>query len=480
MKKALVGLIFIIFTITLSAQEPEWQWASQAGGSSVDVGESITIDDDGNSYVTGIFSETAPFGFYSLTSSGSYDIFVAKMDANGNWLWATKAGGSGSDYGDSIAIDGDGNSYVTGSFEETATFGSYSLTSSGSADIFVAKMDANGNWLWVTKAGGSSCDDSYGITIDSNGSSYVTGRFGGTATFGSYSLTSSGSADIFVAKMDVNGNWLWATQAGGSYSGAGYGIAIDDNGDSFVTGSFVETATFGSYSLTSYGDIDIFVAKMDANGNWLWATQAGGSGFDFGESIAIDGDGNSYITGNFSATATFGSYSLTSSGSADIFVAKMDANGNWLWVTKAGGSSWDDSYGITIDSNGSSYVTGDFSATATFGSYSLTSSGSADIFVAKLGNDTSVDNYVISSNIVLTNYPNPFNPLTTIQFNLKENETGILTISNIKGQLIESHQFGSGSHTYDWDASKQSSGIYLYKLNVNGKTKAVKKCLLLK
>ncbi|MDP8269445.1 MAG: SBBP repeat-containing protein [Candidatus Tenebribacter davisii] len=419
MKKALVGLIFIIFTITLSAQEPEWQWASQAGGSSVDVGESITIDDDGNSYVTGIFSETAPFGFYSLTSSGSYDIFVAKMDANGNWLWATKAGGSGSDYGDSIAIDGDGNSYVTGSFEETATFGSYSLTSSGSADIFVAKMDANGNWLWVTKAGGSSCDDSYGITIDSNGSSYVTGRFGGTATFGSYSLTSSGSADIFVAKMDVNGNWLWATQAGGS-------------------------------------------------------------GFDFGESIAIDGDGNSYITGNFSATATFGSYSLTSSGSADIFVAKMDANGNWLWVTKAGGSSWDDSYGITIDSNGSSYVTGDFSATATFGSYSLTSSGSADIFVAKLGNDTSVDNYVISSNIVLTNYPNPFNPLTTIQFNLKENETGILTISNIKGQLIESHQFGSGSHTYDWDASKQSSGIYLYKLNVNGKTKAVKKCLLLK
>ncbi|MCK5050684.1 MAG: SBBP repeat-containing protein [Candidatus Cloacimonetes bacterium] len=314
MQRQLLILVFLLFSFLLFAQTPDWQWATQAGGNSYDQGSGIAIDDNGSSYVTGTFRSTATFGSYSLTSSGSSDIFVAKMDANGNWLWATQAGGISSNYGYAIAIDDNGNSYVTGLFGGTITFGSYSLTSSGNWDIFIAKIDSNGNWLWATKAGGVSNDGGYVITIDDNGNSYVTGWFYSyLATFGPYSLTSSGSSDIFVAKMDANGNWLWAKQAGGISCDYGYGITTDDNGNSYVTGCFADTATFGSYSLTSSGYQDVFVAKMDANGNWLWATKAGGTFDDKGNGITLDDAGNSYVTGWFYETVTFGSYSLTSS-----------------------------------------------------------------------------------------------------------------------------------------------------------------------
>ena len=480
--------VYDIFVAKLDANG-NWLWATQAGGNGSDQGSGIAIDDNGNSYVTGYFSETATFGSYSLTSSGEYDkdIYVAKMDANGNWLWAVQAGGIGYDYGLGIAIDDNENSYLTGSFMDTATFGSYSITSSGDSEIFVAKMDANGNWLWATHAGGSGDDNGYEIAIDDNGNSYLTGYFSTTATFGSHSITSSGFFDIFAARMDANGNWLWAVQAGGFAYDYGLGIAIDDNENSYLTGVFSFTATFGSYSLTSSEQINIFVAKMDANGNWLWATQAGGNDSDHGSGITIDDNGNSYVTGRFSETATFGSYSLTSSGQNDIFVAKMDANGNWLWVVQAGGNSSDHGSGITIDDNGNSYVTGRFSYSATFGSYSFISSGVNDIFVAKLGNDASVENEIMPTDRELSNYPNPFNPETNIVFNLPEAGEVQLDIYSIKGQKIKSllnDQITAGEHSIVWNGEnftgkKVSSGIYFYKLITPSATHT-KKMLLLK
>ena len=468
-----------------------WQWAKQAGGSFEDSGKSIALDSAGNSYVTGHFEGTAIFGSTSLTSSGNTDIFVAKLDVDGNWLWATKAGGSGFNFGCSIALDSAGNSYVTGKFYGTATFGSASLTSCGNYDIFVAKMDADGNWQWATSAGGSSGDSGTSIVLDSAGNSYVTGEFKHNATFGFTSLTSNEYPDIFLAKMDADGNWQWATRAGGSsddYCGC---IALDSTGNSYVTGKFIGTAIFGSISLTSSGLDDIFVAKMDADGIWQWATRAGGSDYDCGYSIALDSAGNSYVTGHFEGTAIFGSTSLTSSsGSYDVFAAKMDVDGNWLWATKAGGSGSgsDCGYSIALDSVGNSYVTGWFYETATFGSISLTSCGSHDIFVAKLNSSVSADDEIIPTEIELSNYPNPFNPSTNISYQLAQESNTEIIIFNLKGQrvkeLINERQI-VGQHSVVWNGDDEnnnsvSSGIYFYKLNVNGKTEAVKKCLLLK
>ena len=164
--------------------------------------------------------------------------------------------------GDGIAVDGAGNAYVTGYFKNTAHFGSHTLTSSGGYDIFAAKLNPSGNWLWAVKAGGTSVDQGYGIAVDGAGNAYVTGRFEGTATFGSHTLTSTGSYDIFAARLNPSGTWQWAVKAGGTDSDIGYGIAVDEAANAYVIGIFRGTATFGSHTMEAMGGTDIFVAKL--------------------------------------------------------------------------------------------------------------------------------------------------------------------------------------------------------------------------
>jgi len=165
----------------------------------------------------------------------------------------------------------------------------------------------------------------------------------------------------------------------------GRGIATDSSGNCYVTGHFQGTATFGSITLTNSGNHDIFIAKLDPNGNFLWVKRADGGNREYGYGIATDGNGNCYVTGYFEGTATFGSTTLTSNGGQDIYITKLDSSGNFLWAQKAGGTEWDNGYGIAIDSSGNCYVTGIFNGTATFGSTTLTSNGGQDIFIAKLG-----------------------------------------------------------------------------------------------
>jgi len=465
-----------------------WQWASQAGGTGQDRGYGISIDDTENIYVTGKFNETAHFGSYSLTSNGYSDMFIAKIDADGDWQWANNAGGSVWDEGRSITIDDAGNFYVTGNFSGTATFGSYSIT--GAADIFVAKMDVSGNWLWANNAGGSSFDEVREITIDDAENTYVTGLFRETATFGSHSITSNGPSDIFVAKMDAYGIWQWATQidVNGYYEDGEIGITADNTGNIYVTGRFYNTATFGPYSITSNGDADAFITKLDSDGNWQWANNAGGSVWDEGRSITIDSAANTCVTGWFEGTASFGSYSLTSCGGLDIFVGKMEPDGNWQWVVKAGGGLYDEGHGINVDANGNSYVTGYFEGAATFGSITLTTGGDDNMFIAKLNSSVSVENEIIPMEIQFSNYPNPFNPTTKIQYSIKERSNIRIDVYNLKGHPVKSlfnGQQDAGDHSVVWNgkddnANNVSSGIYFYKLNVNGETESVKKCILMK
>ncbi|MDD3464742.1 MAG: SBBP repeat-containing protein [Candidatus Cloacimonetes bacterium] len=363
-----------------------WLWAVCAGGTEYDSGLGIAVDGAGNAYVTGCFEGTATFGSHSLTTNGYYDIFVAKLDVSGNWLWAVQAGGSSEDRGNGISVDGTGNTYVTGTFYGTATFGTRSIISSGNQDIFVAKLDPNGNWLWVVQAGGSSEDRGNGISVDGAGNTYVTGTFYGTATFSTHSITSSGNQDIFVAKLDHSGTWLWVIQAGGIYGDSVYGIAMDDVGNAYVIGDFCSTAYFGTLPLTASGEDDIFAAKVSPDGNIIWAVKAGGTNSDAGHGIAVDGVGNAYVTGSFRGTATFGNHVLTVSGDEwfkDIFAAKLDPSGNWLWAVRAGGTSEDMGYGIDVDGAGNAYVTGHFQYQSTFGSHTLAANGGYDIFVAK-------------------------------------------------------------------------------------------------
>ncbi|MGB2984885.1 MAG: IPTL-CTERM sorting domain-containing protein [Phycisphaerae bacterium] len=361
-----------------------FEWAKSAGGTDPDGGSGIAVDASGNSYVTGGFHGTATFGPFTLTSAGDQDVFVAKYDTAGSVAWAESAGGTSSEVVvQSIAVDASGNSYVTGWFGGTVTFGTFTLTSAGNDDVFVAKYDSAGNVMWAESASGMDRIQARGIAVDASGNSLVTGLFDGTATFGPFTLTSAGDPDVFVAKYDTAGNVGWAESAGGTDTDVGAGIAVDASGNSYVTGWFGGTATFGTFTLTSVGDVDVFVAKYDSAGNVVWAESAGGTDFDQGYGIAVDGSGNSDVTGYFGGTATFGTITLTSAGGLDVFVAKYDSAGNVVWAESAGGTDWEGAFGIAVDASGNRYVTGWFEGTATFGTFTLTSAGFLDVFVAK-------------------------------------------------------------------------------------------------
>jgi len=370
-----------------AAPPPQVSWAAQAGGTTGDEANAISALPDGSSVVTGYFTDTATFGSTTLTSTGSYDVFTAKMNADGTWAWATKAGGTGDDEGYGISALPDGSSIVTGYFDGTVTFGSTTLTSTGDWDVFTAKANADGTWAWATQAGGLGYEESNAVSALPDGSSIVTGQFHGIATFGTTTLTSAGDYDVFTAKVNADGTWAWATQAGGLGYEEGYGVTALPDGSSIVTGQFKDTATFGSTTLVSAGSWDVFTAKVNADGTWAWATQAGGLGDDEGFGISALPDGSSIVTGYFEGIATFGGSTLTSTGSWDVFTAKMNADGTWAWATQAGGSGDDEGWGISALPDGSSIVTGVFSDTATFGSTTLASAGEWDVFTAKMNAD---------------------------------------------------------------------------------------------
>jgi hypothetical protein len=361
-----------------------WAWAARANGPSSDIARGVSALADGGAIVTGFFNGTATFGSTTLISSTFDDIFVARINPNGTWTWATRAGGASIDSGRGVSTLADGSAIVTGSFGGTATFGSTTLISTGWDDVFVARVDPSGTWAWATSAGGPSSDYGYSVSALTDGSAIVTGFFNGTATFGSSTLISTGNEDVFVARTNPDGTWAWATRAGGSSSDYGFSVSAFADGSAVVTGFFDGSATFGSTSLTGAGSLDAFVARIDHTGTWAWATSAGGTSSDLGYSVSALADGSVIVAGSFFGEASFGSTSLTGAGFFDLFVARIDASGTWEWAARAGGPFTDMSNAVSALTNGSAIVTGSFTGTATFGDTPVTSAGEADVFVAKI------------------------------------------------------------------------------------------------
>jgi hypothetical protein len=378
--------------------------------------QKVVTDSSGNVYTTGVFSGTADFdpgaGTTNLTSAGNADIFISKLDSSGNYIWAKQLGGAGEDRATSISVDSSGNVYTTGIFSGTADFdpgaGTTNLTSAGSADIFISKLDSSGNYVWVKQLGGTGEDQATDISVDSSGNVYTTGVFSGTADFdpgaSTTNLTSAGSADIFISKLDSSGNYVWAKQLGGAGEDRATGISVDSSGNVYTIGTFNSTVDFdpgaGTTNLTSAGSADIFISKLDSSGNYIWVKQLGGTGEDRATGISVDSSGNVYTTGTFNRTADFdpgaGTVNLTSAGLQDIFISKLDSGGNYIWAKKLGGTSNDNATGISVDSSGNVYTTGTFIDRVDFdpgaGTVNLTSAGgTTSSFISKLD---SSGNYV--------------------------------------------------------------------------------------
>lgn len=318
-------------------------WAKRIGGTLAADGYSIAVDASGNVYTTGFFVGTVDFdpgiGIFNLSSAGIEDIFISKLDSTGNFVWAKRMGGTDGDVGHSIAVDASGNVYTTGDFWGTVDFnpgsGTFNLSSAGNDDIFISKLNASGNFVWAKRMGGTGFDVGQSIAVDASGNAYTTGFFRGTVDFdpgaGTFNLSSAGSDDVFISKLDASGNLVWARRMGGTSFDAGNAIKVDASGNVYTTGYFRGTVDFdpgaGVVNLSSAGTDDVFVSKLDASGNFVWAKKMGGSSTDVGYSIAVDANGNVYTSGGFRGTADFdpevGTFNLTSAGIEDIFVHKI-------------------------------------------------------------------------------------------------------------------------------------------------------------
>ena len=458
-------------------------WAKSMGGTgSASTGGSIALDASGNVYTTGWFQGTVDFdpgaGVANLTSASYMDIFISKLDASGNFVWAKSMGGPNSDAGLSIALDGSGNVYTTGVFEGTVDFnpgaGVFNLTSAGSYDIFISKLDASGNFVWVKVMGGLGADSDASMSIDASGNIFTTGEFSGIVDFnpgaGVANLTSAGYRDIFISKLDASGNFVWANALGGPIEDGGSSIALDGSGNVYTTGSFEVTSDFdpgaGVFNLTSAGYHDIFISKLDASGNFDWAKSMGGTSYDNSYCIFIDVSGNVYTTGGFEGTADFdpgaGVFNLTSAGSSDIFISKLDASGNFVWANAMGGPNSDGGSSIALDGSGNVYTTGSFRDTADFdpgaGVANLTSAGFYDIFVAKYVQiSTGINNNEYSKDL-FSIYPNPSTGKFSIEFSNQHQITSV-EIYNLLGESVFQQQ-----NTNEIDLSSAAKGIYFVKV----------------
>ena len=403
--------IWIIFLSLLSSSlysQPTLNWLKRIGGTNVDQGNSIAVDEFGNVYTTGLYSILADFdpssGTFNLTSAGYWDVFVSKYDPYGNLIWAKSFGGTSAEYGTSIAIDSYKNVYITGNFLGTVDFDPsgnvFNLTSSGDVDIFVCKLDSIGNLVWAKSMGGLSGDYANSIALDDNRNVYVAGSFSAVADFdpngGVFNLTSQGGTDIFFTKLDSTGSILWAKSMGGIGEDVGNSITVSEFGKVFVTGAFEGSVDFDPnsavFNLLSQGLKDAFVSKFDNSGNLLWAKSMGGIGEDIANSICVDVNENVYTTGWFHEVADIdpnsGILNLTSNGEKDIFISKLDSLGNLIWGMGIGGEFNDSGHSITLDSLANVYVVGDqYSAEVDFdltlGSFPLINIGTEANFIAK-------------------------------------------------------------------------------------------------
>lgn len=411
-------------------------WARAGGSAGMDTPQWVTTDAAGNAYVVGYVDGSTTFGPFSQAGRGSYDAFLVKYDAQGNEQWLRLIGGTGDDEGFSVTTDAQGTVTIAGLFSDSISFAGSPLVASGNAyNTLLARFDAQGNEVWAkglsTPALGR-LHNARSITQDVSGNLYVTGEYG-----------ANGYRDVFLTALDNQGNILWLNKLNSTDDTGAYSVVADAYGNVFHTGRFSGTVTFGS-STFSASNYDFYLAKYDAaTGALEWVTTASDPVVGYGSSLIVDPYGNPMVSGLFQGTLTFpNGTSLTSHGSYDAFIAWYDWSGAILTTKSIGGPGLDLAYGAQ-DLNGDSFVTGSFSATADLNGDPGTSNGDLDLYLIKI--ETAVPQlhprtqplHVARdlTDAAVRIYPNPVNGSTTSLKIEVPGRASVQLFNNI-GQLV--------------------------------------------
>jgi len=485
MKSLLCVLSVLFLSIACSAQPqaPDTLWTRTFGGDSLDIGFSVLQTSDGGFIVTG---ETFSYGI------GNGDVYLIKTDSQGNELWYNTFGGSAEEWGRTIKQTLDGGYIIIG---VTESFGA------GSWDVYLIKTDSQGDEQWQRTFGGSDCDEGYDVLQTSDGGYILVGE---TGSYG------AGAYDVYLIRTDGQGNQQWFRTFGGSDEDEGYSIQHTFEDGFIITGW---TLSYGA------GDRDIYLIKTDSQGNQQWYNTFGGNGIDEGHCIQQTLDGGFIIT---AATSSYGA------GNMDVYLLKIDSQGNQQWSNTFGGVECDggfdvqhitddgfiimgltwsfgagdcDVYLIRTDSQGDELWNETFGGSDFDGGYSVqqTSDGgfiivggsesystcACDVYLIRLGVESGLGDFIgqnIPSNITLyPPFPNPFNSSTTIAFDLPSAAGVEIVIFDTNGKAVtrlETRDLRPGTNQTVWDASAQASGIYFVRLEAGNLCQTQKVVLL--
>jgi hypothetical protein len=357
MKKSILFIILFILQNAVFCQD--LLWAKKLGGLYSDAPLEIATDNDGNVYTTGVFDGTADFdpniGVFNLTSLGGQDIFISKLDADGNFVWAKSYGSKNEDWGCvSIKCSKSGNIAVCGFFKDTISFdtkeGTREFISNqgmGGYNTFILKLDSKGNIDWAKQIENWSFPPNNSIIFDDKENVYLTGLFSRIVDFdlgnGTYNLTpNTFNGNAFVLKLNSDGDFVWAKKLGARI---GFGIGVDKFGNVITVGRMTNgISDFDPnedvYNLSPKGYNDVYLSKLDSMGNFVWAKQIGGIGNEEVGTIKLDKENNYYIYGTFERTVDFnldsvGVYNLTAPINKTYnYVAKYNSNAELIWVKK--------------------------------------------------------------------------------------------------------------------------------------------------
>jgi hypothetical protein len=341
----------------------------------------ISVTKNGTVHATGAYQGTIEIYnsnntlYGTLTSSGVDDVFLVKYSTTGAVLWATHIGGTSSDNGTGVYVDISENVYVTGHYnsssvtiynQDNTSFGT--LINSGFSDAYIVKYDPTGFGIWATRIAEVNGDFGFSITVDITGNVYVSGYFTLVTTFYNadttvfQSCTGYGSADAYIVKYNSSGFGIWYIRIGGNGFDGAYSISLDIQGNVYITGFYSDTGVNIENSdhtlfktLTNTGINDIFVVKYNTNGFGAWAAQIGGNNRESSYGIAVDNDGNAYVTGDYQSSlltiynaddTVFGT--LTNSGNYDTFIVKYNTMGSAQWATRIAGSAYEGGFSISV------------------------------------------------------------------------------------------------------------------------------------
>jgi len=423
---------------------PAASWAVRAGDAAPQLLHAVAGDGDGGAVVAGELRGAADLGGGALTSAGLGDVVVARFSSSGSHLWSRRFGDASSQAAQAVAVDGAGNTVIAGWFQGSVAFGATNLVTAGGSDIFVARLDPAGTPQWAVRFG-SATDEQLALSAatDPSGNVFVAGSFNGTMVIGAATLASAGGSDLFVAKLSSAGTVVWARRFGDvAVRQRVRGLAADASGNVVLVGDFDGSLDFGGGALTSAGQQDVFVAKLDPAGVHLWSSRFGDAASQLARAVAVDAAGDVLLVGELAGSADFGGGPRASRGGFDAYAVKLSGAGAHLasavfgadgddaalgvavagsLVTVVGHQAGPDAsspgaggrdvfvarlsltdlgvtslrrYGdaafhqsaraVAVDTAGNAWVVGHFTGTLDFGAGPITSGGDADLFVTRL------------------------------------------------------------------------------------------------